>query len=55
MSTLKWHITTGLCVRCGIRIPSARNRCPVFDKVKCLELMFGDVRPNKSCYVATAD
>ena len=31
-----------LC-RCGIRIPSARNRCPVFDKDKYLEPMFGDV------------
>ena len=31
-----------LC-RCGIRIPSARNRCPVFDKDKCLEPRFGDV------------
>ena len=31
-----------LC-RCGIRIPSARNRCPAFDKNKCLEPMFGDV------------
>ena len=31
-----------LC-RCGIRIPSARNRCPAFDKDKYLEPMFGDV------------
>ena len=31
-----------LC-RCGIRIPSARNRCPAFAKDKCLEPMFGDV------------
>ena len=31
-----------LC-RCGIRIPSARNRCLAFDKVKYLEPMFGDV------------
>ena len=31
-----------LC-RCGIRIPSAPNRCPAFDKDKCLETMFGDV------------
>ena len=31
-----------LC-RCGISIPSARNHCPDFDKVKCLEPMFGDV------------
>ena len=30
-----------LC-RCGIRIPSARNRCPALDKVKDLEPMFGD-------------
>jgi len=34
--------TTGLCVRCGIRIPSAPNRCPAFDKDKYLEPMFGD-------------
>ena len=31
-----------LC-RCGIRIPSARNRCLAFDKDKYLEPMFGDV------------
>ena len=31
-----------LC-RCGIRIPSARNRCPTFKKDKYLEPMFGDV------------
>ena len=31
-----------LC-RCGISIPSARNRCPAFDKDKYLEAMFGDV------------
>ena len=31
-----------LC-RCGIRIPSARNRCLAFDKDKNLEPMFGDV------------
>jgi len=31
-----------LC-RCGIRIPSARNRCPALDKDKYLEPMFGDV------------
>jgi len=31
-----------LC-RCGIRIPSARNRCLAFTKDKYLELMFGDV------------
>ena len=30
-----------LC-RCGIRIPSARNRCPAFVKDKYLEQMFGD-------------
>ena len=30
-----------LC-RCGIRIPSARNHSPAFDKDKCLEPMFGD-------------
>ena len=30
-----------LC-RCGFRIPSARNRCPAFDKDKYLEPMFGD-------------
>ena len=28
---------------CGIRIPSARNRCSAFDKDKCLGPMFGDV------------
>ena len=26
----------------GISIPSACNRCPAFDKDKCLEPMFGD-------------
>ena len=31
-----------LC-RCGISIPSARNRRRALDKVKCLEPMFGDV------------
>jgi len=31
-----------LC-RCGIRIPSARNRCWAFAKDKYLEPMFGDV------------
>ena len=31
-----------LC-RCGIRIPSARNHSPAFDKDKYLEPMFGDV------------
>jgi len=43
MLAQKWQPTTGLCVRCGIRIPSARNRCPAFNKDKCLEPMFGDV------------
>jgi len=36
------HNVRALC-RYGIRIPSARNRCPAFDKDKCLEPMFGDV------------
>jgi len=36
------HNDRALC-RCGIRIPSARNRCPAFDKDKYLEPMFGDV------------
>ena len=40
---IAWQATLGLCVRCGIRIPSARNRCPAIDKDKCLEPMFGDV------------
>ena len=31
-----------LC-RCGIRIPPPQNRCPAFNKVKYLELIFGDV------------
>jgi len=31
-----------LC-RCGIKILSARNRCPAFDKDKYLEPMLGDV------------
>ena len=35
------HNDRALC-RCGIRIPSARNRCPAIDKDKCLEPMFGD-------------
>ena len=35
------HNVRALC-RCGIRIPSARNRCPAFAKDKYLELMFGD-------------
>ena len=29
--------------RCGIRIPSARNQSPAFDKDKCLEPMLSDV------------
>ena len=35
-----------------IRIPSARNRCPAFDKDKYLEPMFGDVghAQQKPCY-----
>ena len=33
---------SALC-RWGIRIPSARNRCPAFDKDKCLEPMLSDV------------
>jgi len=37
------QVTLGLCVRCGIRIPSARNRSPAFDKDKYLEPMFGGV------------
>jgi len=36
------HNVRALC-RCGIRIPSARNRCPAFDEDKYLEPMFGDV------------
>ena len=36
------HNDRALC-RCGIRIPSARNRCPAFDKDKYYEPMFGDV------------
>ena len=36
------HNDRALC-RCGIRIPSARNRCPAFDKDKYLEPMFGNV------------
>ena len=46
-----------LC-RCGIRIPSARNRCLAFDKVKCLEPMFGDVgqaRTNAAMLLLTID
>ena len=35
------HNDRALC-RCGISIPSARNRSPAFDKVKCLKPMFGD-------------
>ena len=50
------HNVGALC-RCGIRIPSARNRCPAFDKDKYLESMFGDVgsSPNKCRYVVDAD
>jgi len=36
------HNVRALC-RCGIRIPSARNHSPAFDKDKYLEPMFGDV------------
>ena len=36
------HNVRALC-RCGIRIPSAPNRCPTFDKDKYLEPMLGDV------------
>ena len=36
------HNVRALC-RCGIRIPSAQNQSPTFDKDKCLEPMFGDV------------
>ena len=36
------HNDRALC-RCGIRIPSDRNRCLAFDKDKYLEPMFGDV------------
>jgi len=36
------HNDRALC-RCGIRIPSARNRCPAFDKDKYLEPMLGEV------------
>ena len=35
------HNVRALC-RCGIRIPSAPNHCPAFDKDKYLEPMFGD-------------
>ena len=42
LSILVTHNDRALC-RCGIRIPSARNRCPAFNKDKYLELMFGDV------------
>jgi len=34
---------TGLCIRCGITIPSARNHSPAFDKDEYLEPMFNDV------------
>ena len=39
--TLIAYNDRALC-RCGIRIPSAHNRRPAFDKDKYLELMFGD-------------
>jgi|GEM_PF-6332746 len=41
--------------RCGIRIPYSRNRCPAFDKVKCLETMFGDVGKPKQKLGYTVD
>ena len=41
------HNVRALC-RCGIRIPSARNRCPALDKDKYLELMFGDACPART-------
>ena len=44
-----------LC-RCGIRIPSARNRSPAFAKDKCLEPMFGDAgqaRTNATIFLMT--
>jgi len=44
-----------LC-RCGIRIPSARNHSPAFDKDKYLEPMFGDVgqaRTNAAMFLMT--
>ena len=40
--TLIAYNVRALC-RCGISIPSARNRCPAFDKDKYLEPLFGDV------------
>ena len=46
-----------LC-RCGIRIPSARSRCPDFDKDKCLEPMFGDAgqaRTNAAIFLLPID
>ena len=42
MSTILAGNVEALC-SCGIRIPSARNCCPAYDKDKCLEPMFGDV------------
>ena len=42
LHTLRTHNDRALC-RCGIRIPSARNRCPAFYKDKYLEPMIGDV------------
>ena len=41
------HNDRALC-RCGISIPSARNRCPAFDKDKFLEPMFGDVGQSRT-------
>jgi len=37
------QLTTGLCIRCGIRIPTPCNRSSSFDKDKYLEPMFGEV------------
>ena len=42
LDRLIWQPTLGLCGRCGIRIPSAQNHSPAFDKDKCLEPMFSD-------------
>ena len=43
MSSQKVAANDRALCRCGIRIPSARNRCLAFDKDKYLEPMFGDV------------
>ena len=49
------HNDRALC-RCGIRIPSARNHSPVFDKDKCLEPMFGDVgQARTKAWICRAD